>query len=74
MEVDSDDEIVPLDGGVTPAQSSDPNSVLFIEGLPAQVTVEMLTPLFQQSVFFSSLLLNSYNREFCKKREERKLI
>jgi hypothetical protein len=49
MEEDSDDEVVP--SAPVPskaAQGVEPNSILFIEGLPAEVSSEMLSPLFQQ--------------------------
>lgn len=51
MEEDSDDDDTtgaPVSGKAQPAQGSEPNSILFIEGLPAEVSSEMLSPLFQQ--------------------------
>lgn len=53
MEEDSDEDIPtplakPGTGPATAAEGSDPNNILFIEGLPAELTSDMLTPLFQQ--------------------------
>lgn len=54
MEEDSDGEAGPTPatavgaGPVTAAEGSDPTNILFIEGLPHEVTAEMLNPLFQQ--------------------------
>ncbi|KAI5479245.1 U1 small nuclear ribonucleoprotein A [Pseudohyphozyma bogoriensis] len=49
-EDDSDDEAPapPAPATAAPLASSEPNSILFIEGLPAEVTTEHLSPLFQQ--------------------------
>ncbi|SCV70724.1 BQ2448_3486 [Microbotryum intermedium] len=49
MDEESDEE-VPLPSAATAKFPSEASPSLFIEGLPAEVTGEMLLPLFQQSV------------------------
>lgn len=61
MEEDSDGEVEPVSapngsGPATAAQGDDPTNILFIEGLPHEVTAEMLNPLFQQCVDLCILL------------------
>ena len=58
MEEDSDEDLpepaAPAPGPAAAAEGSDPNPILFIEGLPSEITAEMLNPLFQQSVSLAS--------------------
>lgn len=42
-------------GEAVEEQGSEPNPILYVEGLPAEVTSEMLSTLFQQYVFISVL-------------------
>lgn len=49
---ESDDEEAPAP---TAGQGSEPNPILYIEGLPAEVTSDMLSALFQQCVSTSVL-------------------
>ncbi|PRQ75035.1 hypothetical protein AAT19DRAFT_14057 [Rhodotorula toruloides] len=51
---ESDDEEAPAP---TAGQGSEPNPILYIEGLPAEVTSEMLSALFQQYPGLSSIRL-----------------
>lgn len=49
MDEESDEEAPePAPGPAAAAQGSEPNPILFIEGLPAEVSADMLLPLFQQ--------------------------
>lgn len=65
MEEESDDEApapVTAPGPVTAAPGSAPTNILFIAGLPKEVTAEMLLPLFQQCVTLPVMDLVSYHR------------
>ncbi|GAA5855720.1 hypothetical protein JCM8547_001657 [Rhodosporidiobolus lusitaniae] len=57
MMEESDDEDAP--GPATAEQGSEPNPILFITGLPTEVTSEMLSTLFQQYPGLSTLTLHS---------------
>ncbi|KAL8290098.1 hypothetical protein RQP46_003037 [Phenoliferia psychrophenolica] len=58
MEEESDDEApAPAPGPAAPAQGSEPNPILFIEGVPSDATADMLSTLFQQYPGLSSLKL-----------------
>lgn len=48
---ESDDEEAPAP---TAGQGSEPNPILYIEGLPAELTGDMLSTLFQQYVAFTA--------------------
>ncbi|GAA6012054.1 hypothetical protein JCM10207_005111 [Rhodosporidiobolus poonsookiae] len=52
MEESDDEETAP-----EPQQGSEPNPILFVEGLPAEVTTDMLSTLFQQYPGLSTLKL-----------------
>lgn len=65
-EGDSDDEAVPSSAAAaasaalialaTAEQGETPNPILFVEGLPVEITADMLLPLFQQCVLLLPFL------------------
>ncbi|KAK4055691.1 hypothetical protein OIV83_000237 [Microbotryomycetes sp. JL201] len=58
MEEDSDDDTAAAAvSAPKPAIGETPNQILFVEGLPAEVTSDMLQPLFQQYPGLASLRL-----------------
>ncbi|GAA5879594.1 hypothetical protein JCM5296_003038 [Sporobolomyces johnsonii] len=57
MEEESDEDAPEPARPAAPEQGSEPNPILFIEGLPAEVTSDMLSALFQQYPGLSSLKL-----------------
>ncbi|GAA6041872.1 hypothetical protein JCM8097_004520 [Rhodosporidiobolus ruineniae] len=54
---ESDDEPEPAPGPANAAEGSEPSPILYIEGLPAEVTTDILETLFKQYPGFSSTQL-----------------
>lgn len=59
MEEDSDEEGPAPTGPATAEQGSEPNPILFIEGVPAEATADMLSTLFQQLVLSTLISLSA---------------